>query len=246
MKIYENNSLSIGNTPLVALNRLGRGMHASIVAKIEGRNPAYSVKCRIGAAMIEAAEHDGFLKPGSRDVTVVEPTSGNSGIALAFVCAARGYPLLLTMPDTMSIERRRMLAGFGARLELTDGAKGMKEAVARAEEIAASDLKRYFMPQQFKNPANPEVHVRTTGPEIGRIPTERGHFRGGSGHRRTITGVSRTSRKSGKKTSGESPWKRALAGGSPPSAILGANRTWASGFRHWRGFKPTCWIRTGR
>ena len=192
MKIYENNSLSIGNTPLIALNRLGRGLFGSMVAKIEGRNPAYSVKCRIGVAMIEAAERDGFLQPKSQDVTVVEPTSGNTGIALAFVCAARGYPLLLTMPDTMSIERRRMLAGFGARLELTDGAKGMKGAVARAEEIVASDPKHYFMPQQFKNPANPDVHLRTTGPEIwndtdGQVDI----LVAGVGTGGTITGVSR-------------------------------------------------------
>ncbi len=192
MRIHENNSLSIGNTPLVALNRLCRGLGASVVAKIEGRNPAYSVKCRIGAAMIEAAERDGFLRPGSRDVTVVEPTSGNTGIALAFVCAARGYPLLLTMPDTMSVERRRMLAGFGASLELTDGARGMKGAVARAEEIVASDPARYYMPQQFRNPANPDVHVRTTGPEIwndtdGQVDI----FVAGVGTGGTITGVSR-------------------------------------------------------
>ncbi|MFH1143643.1 MAG: pyridoxal-phosphate dependent enzyme, partial [Candidatus Eisenbacteria bacterium] len=162
-RIYSDNSLSIGNTPLVRLNNIPKGLGATIVAKIEGRNPGYSVKCRIGAAMIWAAERDGILKPGSREVTVIEPTSGNTGIALAFVCASRGYPLTLTMPDTMSIERRRMLAAFGAQLVLTEGAKGMKGAIAKAEEIQASDPARHFMPQQFKNPANPEIHFKTTG-----------------------------------------------------------------------------------
>jgi len=191
-RIYEDNSLSIGNTPLVRLNRITKGLGATIAAKIEGRNPAYSVKCRIGAAMIWAAERDGHLKPGSRDVTVLEPTSGNTGIALAFVCAARGYPLLLTMPETMSLERRKMLAGFGAELVLTEGAKGMKGAVAKAEEIAASNPGKYFMPQQFKNPANPEIHFKTTGPEIwndtdGKVDI----FVAGVGTGGTITGVSR-------------------------------------------------------
>src|SRR5512142_621884 len=165
-RIHEDNSRSIGGTPLVRLDRLARGLPATVVAKIEGRNPAYSVKCRIGAAMIWAAEREGILKPGSLEITVVEPTSGNTGIALAFVCAARGYPLLLTMPDTMSIERRKMLAAFGAQLVLTEGAKGMKGAVAKAEEIVASEPRRYFLPQQFKNPANPDIHFQTTGPEI--------------------------------------------------------------------------------
>src|SRR5512142_3459940 len=136
-RIHEDNSRSIGGTPLVRLDRLARGLGATVVAKIEGRNPAYSVKCRIGAAMIWAAEREGKLKPGSKDVTVVEPTSGNTGIALAYVCAARGYPLILTMPETMSLERRRMLRAFGAELVLTEGAKGMPGAIARAEEIAA-------------------------------------------------------------------------------------------------------------
>ncbi len=166
MRIFDDNSLSIGGTPLVRINRLASGAKATIVAKIEGRNPAYSVKCRIGASMIWAAERDGRLKPGSRKVTIVEPTSGNTGIALAFVCAARNYPLMLTMPDTMSIERRKMLQAFGAELILTDGATGMSGAIEEAERLAASDPEAYFIPQQFKNPANPEIHFKTTGPEI--------------------------------------------------------------------------------
>src|SRR5688572_13777912 len=153
-RVYEDNSLSIGNTPLVRINRLSKGLDVTILAKIEGRNPSYSVKCRIGAAMIWAAERDGKLKQGSKDVTVVEPTSGNTGIALAYVCAARGYPLILTMPETMSHERRRMLRAFGAELVLTEGPKGMNGAIAKAEEIAASNPAKYFIPQQFKNPAN--------------------------------------------------------------------------------------------
>src|SRR5512139_1373802 len=161
-RIYEDNSRSIGRTPLVRLNRITQALPATIVAKIEGRNPAYSVKCRIGASMIEAAERDGILRPGSRDLTIVEPTSGNTGIALAFVAAARGYPIVLTMPETMSLERRRMLKAFGAELVLTEGAKGMKGAIEKAEEIVASDPKRHWMPQQFKNPANPQVHFETT------------------------------------------------------------------------------------
>lgn len=192
MPIYEDNSLSIGRTPLVKLNRLTQGLPGTVVAKIEGRNPAYSVKCRIGAAMIWAAEKEGKLKPGSKDVTVVEPTSGNTGIALAFVCASRGYPLVLTMPETMSLERRRMLKAYGAELILTEGAKGMPGAIAKAEEIVASDPKKYFMPQQFKNPANPEIHAKTTGPEIwadtdGKIDI----LVVGVGTGGTITGVSR-------------------------------------------------------
>ncbi len=190
--IFEDNSHSIGKTPLVRLNRISRGLPATIVAKIEGRNPAYSVKCRIGASMIWAAEREGELKPGSRDITVLEPTSGNTGIALAFVCAARGYPLVLTMPETMSIERRKMLAAFGAQLVLTEGSKGMIGAVAAAEEILASDPAKYFMPQQFKNPANPEIHFLTTAPEIwndtvGKIDI----LISGVGTGGTITGVSR-------------------------------------------------------
>ena len=190
--IFEDNSASIGGTPLVRLNRVTRGLEATVVAKIEGRNPSYSVKCRIGAAMIRDAEQRGVLRPGASDVKVVEPTSGNTGIALAFVCAARGYPLLLTMPETMSIERRRMLKAFGAELVLTDGAKGMKGAIAMAEEIAASDPARYFLPQQFKNPANPRIHFQTTGPEIWRDTDGAVDvFVAGVGTGGTITGVSR-------------------------------------------------------
>lgn len=191
-RIYEDNSLSIGSTPLVRINRIAKGLGCTILAKIEGRNPAYSVKCRIGAAMIWAAERDGKLKQGNTDVTIVEPTSGNTGIALAYVAAARGYPLILTMPETMSHERRRMLKAFGAELVLTEGAKGMPGAIAKAEEIVNSDPKRFFMPQQFKNPANPEIHFKTTGPEIwndtdGTVDV----FVAGIGTGGTITGVSK-------------------------------------------------------
>jgi len=187
--IYDDNSLAIGRTPLVRLNRVTEGAKATVLAKIEGRNPAYSVKCRIGAAMIWDAEKRGVLKPG---MEIVEPTSGNTGIALAFVAAARGYPITLTMPETMSIERRRVLAAFGARLVLTPGTEGMAGAVRKAEEIAAGDPSRYFLPQQFKNPANPQIHHDTTGPEIwddtqGKVDV----FVAGVGTGGTITGVSR-------------------------------------------------------
>src|SRR6187399_3123095 len=161
MPIFNDNAESIGRTPLVRINRMAKDTGATVLAKIEGRNPAYSVKCRIGAAMIWDAEKSGKLKPG---VHVVEPTSGNTGIALAFVCAARGYPLTLTMPDTMSVERRTMLRSFGADLVLTPGADGMKGAIAKAEELSRQP--GWFMPQQFNNPANPEIHFKTTGPEI--------------------------------------------------------------------------------
>ncbi len=186
---FEDNSLSIGHTPLVRLNRITQGATATVLAKIEGRNPAYSVKCRIGAAMIWDAEQRGALGPGKE---IVEPTSGNTGIALAFVAAARGYPITLTMPETMSIERRRVLAALGAKLVLTEGAKGMKGAIARAEEIVASDPDKYFLPQQFQNPANPTIHEQTTGPEIwtdtdGAIDV----LVSGVGTGGTITGVSR-------------------------------------------------------
>jgi len=162
-RIYEDNSQSIGNTPLIKLNHITAGLKATVLAKIEGRNPAYSVKCRIGAAMIWDAEERGLLKPG---VEIIEPTSGNTGIALAYVAAARGYKLTLTMPETMSIERRKVLAAFGANLILTPGAEGMKGAINKAEAIAAADPQKYFLPQQFKNPANPAIHEKTTGPEI--------------------------------------------------------------------------------
>jgi len=198
-KLYQDNSSSIGHTPLVRLNRVSAGLDCVVAAKIEGRNPAYSVKCRIGAAMIWAAERDGKLVPGSRDKMVVEPTSGNTGIALAFVCAARGYRLLLTMPETMSLERRRMLRAFGADLVLTEGAKGIAGSLAKAEEVVANDPKGTFMPQQFKNPANPEIHFKTTGPEIwedteGKIDV----FVAGIGTGGTITGVGRYLRQMGR------------------------------------------------
>lgn len=160
---FEDNSRSIGGTPLVRLNRLGVGSSAPILAKIEARNPSFSVKCRIGAAMVWDAERRGVLGAGKE---IVEPTSGNTGIALAFVAAARGIPLTLTMPETMSLERRKLLVAYGAKLILTEGAKGMSGAVAAAEEIAGSDPDRYFLPQQFNNPANPAIHETTTGPEI--------------------------------------------------------------------------------
>jgi len=191
-RIYEDNSLSIGNTPLVRLNRIPAGLPGTIVAKIEGRNPSYSVKCRIGASMIWAAERNGILKRGSSDVTIVEPTSGNTGIALAYVAASRGYPLTLTMPETMSLERRRLLKAFGASLILTEGPKGMPGAIARAEEIVASDPKKYWMPQQFNNPANPEIHFQTTGPEIWNDTDGKADILvSGVGTGGTITGVSR-------------------------------------------------------
>jgi len=159
-KIYEDNSLTIGHTPLVRLNRIGNGR---ILAKVESRNPSFSVKCRIGANMIWDAEKKGIL---TKDIELVEPTSGNTGIALAYVAAARGYKLTLTMPETMSVERRKLLKALGANLVLTEGAKGMKGAIAKAEEIQASDPQRYLILQQFSNPANPAIHEQTTGPEI--------------------------------------------------------------------------------
>ena len=188
-RIFEDNSFAIGHTPLVKLNSITKNAKATVLAKIEGRNPAYSVKCRIGANMIWDAEKKGLL---NKDKVIIEPTSGNTGIALAYTAAARGYKLILTMPESMSIERRRMMAVLGAELILTEAAKGMPGAIAKAKEIAESDPQKYFMPGQFDNPANPEIHFKTTGPEIwddtdGQIDV----LVSGVGTGGTITGVSR-------------------------------------------------------
>ena len=215
MPIFKDNSETIGRSPLVRINHLTKGLKATVLAKVEGRNPAYSVKCRIGAAMIWDAEKSGKLKPGMQ---VVEPTSGNTGIALAYVCAARGYPLTLTMPDTMSQERRVMLRAFGAKLLLTPGAEGMKGAIGKAEEIARDP--KFFMPQQFNNPANPEIHRKTTGPEIwedtgGKVDI----LISGVGTGGTITGVSQFIKKDKKhplKSIAVEPVNSpVLSGGSP-------------------------------
>ena len=189
MPIYEDNTKSIGRTPLIRINRLDAASGATVLAKIEGRNPAYSVKCRIGAAMVWDAEERGALKPG---MAVVEATSGNTGIALAYAAAARGYGCVLTMPETMSMERRKVLIAFGAKLVLTPGAKGMKGAIAKAEELAAAEPGKYLLMKQFENPANPAIHEKTTGPEIwedteGKIDM----FVSGVGTGGTLTGVSR-------------------------------------------------------
>jgi cysteine synthase len=225
MPVFNDNADSIGRTPLVKINRLTKGMKSTLLAKIEGRNPAYSVKCRIGAAMIWDAEKSGKLKPG---MNVVEPTSGNTGIALAFVCAAKGYPLTLTMPETMSIERRMMLKSFGAKILLTPAADGMKGAIAKAEELAADPS--FYMPQQFKNPANPEIHFKTTGPEIwedtgGKVDI----LVSGVGTGGTISGVSRyfeqTKKQSLYSIAVEPSASPVLAGGQPgkhPIQGLGA------------------------
>src|SRR5258708_6912843 len=189
MPVFEDNTKSIGHTPLIRINRLDDKSGATILAKIEGRNPAYSVKCRIGAAMVWDAEERGTLKPG---MSIVEATSGNTGIALAYAAAARGYGCVLTMPDTMTMERRKVVAALGAKLVLTPGAKGMKGAIAKAEELAAADPKKYILMKQFENPANPGIHEKTTWPEIcDDTDSKVDIFVSGVGTGGTLTGVSR-------------------------------------------------------
>jgi len=228
MRVYEDASFSIGNTPLVSLLKLGAGLKARVLGKVEGRNPGYSVKCRIGAAMIWDAEKRSLIRPGG---TIIEPTSGNTGIALAFVSAARGYKLVLTMPETMSIERRSMLKAYGAQLILTPGSEGMPGAISEAERIAAENPD-YFLPQQFKNPANPEIHFKTTGPEIwndtdGAIDV----LVSGVGTGGTISGVSRYIKQFKKieSVAVEPATSAVLSGGKPgPHKIQGIGA----------GFKP--------
>jgi cysteine synthase A len=228
MSVFADNSFSIGKTPLVRLHKLDAGLKAKVIAKVEGRNPAYSVKCRIGAAMVWDAEKRGVLKPGG---TIIEPTSGNTGIALAFVAAARGYKLILTMPETMSLERRNMLKAFGSQLILTPGKDGMPGAIREAERIAAENP-AYFLPQQFKNPANPDIHFKTTGPEIwtdsdGEIDV----LVSGVGTGGTITGVSKYIKqfKNIESVAVEPAASPVLSGGSPgPHKIQGIGA----------GFKP--------
>ena len=230
MPVYEDNTKSIGRTPLVRINKLNAGSGATILAKIEGRNPAYSVKCRIGAAMVWDAEERGALKPG---MSIIEATSGNTGIALAYAAAARGYGCVLTMPDTMTMERRKVVAALGAKLILTPGAKGMKGAIAKAEELAASDPKKYLWVRQFDNPANPAIHEKTTGPEIwddteGRVDI----FVSGVGTGGTLTGVGQVlkPRKPGLRMVAVEPEASpVLSGGTPgPHPIQGIGA----------GFKP--------
>jgi cysteine synthase A len=228
MRIYEDATQSIGNTPLIRLKKTGKGLKGNIIVKVEGRNPAYSVKCRIGAAMIWDAERRGVVKPGG---TIIEPTSGNTGIALAYVSAARGYHLILTMPETMSLERRNMLKAFGAQLILTPGKDGMPGAIREAERIAAEN-QDYFLPQQFKNPANPEIHFKTTGPEIW-IDTDGSVdvLVAGVGTGGTITGTTKylKQQKSIQSVAVEPASSPVLSGGSPgPHKIQGIGA----------GFKP--------
>jgi cysteine synthase A len=215
MPIFNDNAESIGRTPLIRINRLAKGLGGTVLAKIEGRNPAYSVKCRIGASMIWDAEKTGRLRAGMK---VVEPTSGNTGIALAFVCAAKGYPLTLTMPETMSVERRQMLKAFGAELILTPGAEGMKGAISRAEELAKNP--EYFIPQQFNNPANPAIHFKTTGPEIWNDTDGKADILvSGVGTGGTITGVSKYFEQEKKRplySIAVEPVESAVLSGKPP------------------------------
>jgi cysteine synthase A len=222
-RIYDNLADTFGNTPLVKIPRLNKGLGATILVKLESFNPAGSVKDRIGVAMIEAAEREGRLRP---DTIIIEPTSGNTGIALAFVAAAKGYPIILTMPDTMTIERRNLLKAYGAQLVLTPGAEGMKGAIAKAKEIHDSNPAKYFMPQQFENPANPEIHRRTTAEEIWRDTDGNvDYFVAMVGTGGTITGVGEVlrERKPGVKIiAGEPDASPVLSGGQPgPHKIQG-------------------------